>query len=64
MSRNPLAHHPHRAGAAEIATAMFTAPPFAVLIVPVLLTTVVGPLTLAVALCGRGRRRGGRQCSL
>ncbi|MEV4835877.1 hypothetical protein AB0K05_15205 [Nonomuraea sp. NPDC049486] len=49
MAQYPLAHHTDRAGAAEIAGAMFAAPPFAVLIVPVLLTTVVGTLTLAVA---------------
>ncbi|MFF3668174.1 hypothetical protein [Microtetraspora malaysiensis] len=50
MAQYPLAHHPDRAGAAEIAAAMFAAPPFAVLIVPVLLATVVGTLILVVAL--------------
>ncbi|WP_433370602.1 hypothetical protein [Streptosporangium sp. CA-115845] len=50
MAQYPLAHHPDRAGAAEIAAAMFTAPPFAVLIVPVLLATVAGTLAFVVAL--------------
>ncbi|MFD1506987.1 hypothetical protein FE374_03880 [Georgenia yuyongxinii] len=50
MAQYPLAHQPDQAGAAEIAAAMFTAPSFAVLIVPVLLATVVGTLALAVAL--------------
>ncbi len=50
MAQYALAHHQDRAGAAEIAAAMFEAPPFVVLIVPVLLTTVAGTLVLAVAL--------------
>jgi hypothetical protein len=50
MAQYPLAHHPERAEAAELAEAMFTAPTFVVLIVPVLLATVAGTLALAVAL--------------
>jgi hypothetical protein len=50
MSQYALAHHPDGAGAAAIADAMFTAPSFVVLIVPVLLATVAGTLALAVAL--------------
>ena len=50
MAQYPLALHPDRAGAAELAEAMFSAPSFAVLIVPVLLATVAGTLALAVAL--------------
>lgn len=50
MAQYPLAHHPDRAGAAELAEAMFAGPSFAVLIVPVLLATVAGTVALAVAL--------------
>jgi hypothetical protein len=50
MAQYPLAHQPDRAQATEIAEAMFTAPTFVVLIVPVLLATVVGTVALAVAL--------------
>ncbi|KAE8763125.1 hypothetical protein [Georgenia thermotolerans] len=50
LAQYPLAHQPDRAGATEIAAAMFAAPSFVVLIVPVLLATVAGTLALAVAL--------------
>jgi hypothetical protein len=50
MAQYPLAHQADQAGAAEIAEAMFTAPSFVVLILPVLLATVVGTIALAVAL--------------
>lgn len=49
MAQYPLASHPDRAAAVEIAEAMFTAPSFVVLILPVLLATVAGTIALAVA---------------
>lgn len=49
MAQYPLAGHPNRAGATEIADAMFTAPSFVVLIIPVLLATVAGTIAFAVA---------------
>jgi len=50
MAQYALALHSDHVVAAEIAEAMFAAPSFVVLIVPVLVATVVGTLALAVAL--------------